>query len=656
MGPRHVQTRRQILVTFAGAGATVLVAACAQASPSTAAPTTAAVPSAVAQPTAASAPAGPTTAPAPAQPTATAQTAAVPQPSPTVASANQAPTQLARTETLVMSESDALNQFTDVQLMNPFMPGIARSGWQFAFEPLYFYDMWWTDQVCAPTGVACKNGEIPWQAESYAYNQDFTELTIKLRNGVTWSDGQPMTASDIVYTLTMLRDNAPKLTYSVDMQNWVKDVVALDDHTAKVTLTASNPRFFFDYLMWHSDLGFPILPEHIFKGQDPTTFTNFDIGKGWPIVTGPWKLSLSSPEQKFWDRRDDWWGAKTGFHPLPKMKRVIILPNYDDAKQLELLIAGQIDSAHGFQAISSIKTALQQLPRLNSWTPGNQPPYGPVDIATITGMSFNCSKPPYDDPDIRWAINHALNRAQILQIGNQNVGATCVMPFPRYGPLAQYYDNASDILQKYPIDSFDPQKTAQIMQSKGYQKDPGGFWAKEGKRFSMVISLPPPFFTDITPVIVAQLRKAGFDADFKSPANWGTLEAQGALDAYVFVQAGSVRDPYVTLSFFTQKLTAPTGQPAVQPFRWKNDDYDKVLDQMSRTATDDPKLMNRYHQAMELWIPNLPEIPLLTRYLWVPVSEKYWTGWPDAKNPYTAPTSWHRTAGLFINTLTPAGG
>jgi hypothetical protein len=38
----------------------------------------------------------------------------------------------------------------------------------------------------------------------------------------------------------------------------------------------------------------------------------------------------------------------------------------------------------------------------------------------------------------------------------------------------------------------------------------------------------------------------------------------------------------------------------------------------------------------------------------IPVNTTYWTNWPDAKDPYTIPSNWHRTAGLFINTLKPA--
>lgn len=652
-------TRRRLLA-IATVSAAALMQACAGSSaPASATPSGASTPAAGAKP-AAGAPTPTAAAGAQAQPTAAATagttTATAPQATAAVQATAGPVAQIPRNQTLVMSLSDAVNQFADPGLMNPFVTGVTRNGWQFAYEPLYFYDMWHTTETCGPQGMTCTDGEIPWLAESYSYNTDSTELTVKLRNGVTWADGQPFQASDVVFTVTMLKSNAPKLSYSTEMKTWVQDVTAVDPQTVKFTLTGTNPHFFFDYFQWHSDLGFPIVPEHIWKGQDPLTFTNFDLAKGWPIATGPWKLTLESPQQRFWDLREDWWGAKTGFHPLPKMKRVVTLPNYADDKQLELLSSNEIDSAHGFQAAFTVPTALQRNPKLIAWTADNKAPYGAVDIATITSLDFNLSKPPYDDPDIRWAINHTLNRDQIVQIGSHGIGGKTLLPFPRYGALQPYYDGVNDLLQKYPIDSFDPNKTAQLMQGKGYAKDSQGFWAKGGKRFGLVLSLPPPFFTDIAPVIVEQLRKGGFDASFKSPTNWSTLVSQGDVDAFLNVPGGSVRDPYATLNFLHSRYSAPTGQPATQPYRWKNDSYDKLVDQLGKTPTSDPSYMSLYHQIMEIWIPNLPMIPLINRYIYITPNTTYWKNWPNEKYPYTLPSSWHRTAGLFINTLEPAGG
>ncbi len=644
-------SRRRVLGTIVGLGTATVLAACSQTAPPgpTVAPTTqpAAAPTSPPAAVATSAPAAATTAP---KPTANAQPAVAPA-SPTAAlAAGQAPNQFPRAQTLIFSESDAVNQFADVQIMNPHLPGIARSGWHFAFEPLFLYNPYYTDKVCGPPGLTCNNGEIPYQAESYAYSADYSQITIKLRNGVTWSDGQPFTASDVVFTLNMLKDNAPKLTWSVDMHQWVKDVVALDPLTVQITLTSPNPRFVFDHFVFHEDIGVVMVPEHIFKGKDPTTFTNFDMNQGWPVVTGPWKLTLSSPDQKFWDRRDDWWGAKTGFHPLPKMKRIIDLPNFLDDKRIELLSSNQVDATHDLQPANAL-VALSRNPKLIMWT--KESPYGCLDFWT-TGMFFNCSKPPFNDPDIRWAINHAIDRDQIVQIGYHGAGQKTVLPFPAFQPLQPYFSAVSDILQKYPVDAYDPNKTAQILQSKGYQKDQGGFWAKDGKRLSMVILLPPSFFLDITPVIVAQLHKAGIDASFKSPTDEGTILSLGQFDATIDGIGASVRDPYLSLSYFQSRYSAPTGQPATHYYRWKNATFDQLIDQMSQTPPSDPKLMNLYHQAMEQWLPALPEIPLVQHFLYMPVNTTYWSGWPTAENPYIIPSNWHRTSTLFINTLQPA--
>ena len=56
-----------------------------------------------------------------------------------------------------------------------------------------------------------------------------------------------------------------------------------------------------------------ILPKHIWEGQDPKTFTNYDLAKGWPCGTGPYKIVSSTAQQMVADRGDDWWGAETGF-------------------------------------------------------------------------------------------------------------------------------------------------------------------------------------------------------------------------------------------------------------------------------------------------------------------------------------------------------
>ena len=628
-------SRRAFLATWGSAIAGIAVACQSQAVPL---PPTAATP--------ASSGPSPTSAPATAAP------ASAPTVAPTAVAASGGLTPVARNETLIMTVSDTFGQFQDASLANPFLRATQRTGWHFAFEPLFFWNPYRNQDVQWPAGLPGNEARIPWLAENATYNADSSELTLKLRSGVTWSDGQPFSARDLVFTLNMLKDNAPDLLFAFDMKTWVKDVTAPDDQTARIVLNTPNPQFLGRYFSWFQDVGFPIIPEHIFKGQDQKTFTNLDIEKGWPVTTGPWKLVSSTADQKIFDRRDDWWGAKTGFRTLPKMKRVIVLPRMEDAKKVQVLINNELDTTHDLFP-ANIPALLDRTNNVIFWVDGNKQPYGSVSPSTIM-MGFNNSKPPYDDPEIRRAINHALDRKQVSDVVYKGSGDVSVLPFALLPNLMPFADACADLLKKYPVDAADPGKTAQILQSKGWQKDSEGFWAKDGQRFPMVVLLSPGFFQDIGPIFVSQLRKAGFDASFKSPNDFNTLTAQGNADMFIRFDNALFQDPWVCLDQYHSRNSAPTGQDALQPYRWTNTDYDKLVDKLSQLQSSDPSFMQTFLQAMEIWLRELPALPTVKWYLRVPFNRTYWRGWPNEKNPYVCGGGWHRgAAGLLLHAVTP---
>ena len=237
--------------------------------------------------------------------------------------------------------------------------------------------------------------------------------------------------------------------------------------------------------------------------------------------------------------------------------------------------------------LGNIKAAMDRNPKIASWS-GKDPPYGYVDWWP-TGLGFNDTKEPYNDPDIRHAINNVLNRDEIVKIGYQGAGEKTVVPYPGFPALNEYTKGIEDLLQQYPVDDFNLDKSATIMQSKGYTKDSGGFWSKDGNRLAPVV-ITFAVEQDVTPVIVQQLRKGGFDASFKMPSNFGDLIFNGDADAYVFGHGGSVRRPILHDAPVPGQFNAPNGQAATQPYRWTNPEYDKLVDQMGTVAPDDPKL------------------------------------------------------------------
>jgi len=450
----------------------------------------------------------------------------------------------------------------------------------------------------------------------------------------------------------MLRTNAPELGFSTDMEAWVAEATATDDYTAFIRLTAANPRFMFSYFTNNFDNGIPIVPKHIWEAQpDPVEFLNFDLEKGWPVVTGPYRIRLSVPEQRVWDRRDDWWASKIGFQDLPKVERLIYLPYMEGPKRVQNLISNTLDMSLDLRP-PNIQSVLDANPNVTTFS-GRELPHGYLDWWPIC-MGFNNLEAPFNDPEIRRAINYAINREQLVAIGWQGAGTLSYLPFPDFPPLRAYTDQIQDLLDKYEVGVFDLSKSALIMERKGWARDEEGFWTKDGERMKIVIDIFA-IFNDLTPVLVAQLEKAGFDADFRMTPDANTRMAQGTAKAFLMGNSGSVRDPYFTLRLYHSRFVQPTGTHAERFWRWSNADYDRIVDLMGQTSPEDPAFEGMFREAMEIWLRELPAIPLVQWYHRIPHNETYWTNWPSLENPYINTAYWHNTFLLLLLGLEPRG-
>jgi peptide/nickel transport system substrate-binding protein len=261
-----------------------------------------------------------------------------------------------RNETLVLTPwGDQPAQLANIDNWNPYITTIShqRDAMQVTVNEELFY-------------TNLNDGKpIPWQAESFDLSPDFLTATVHLRKGVEWSDGQPFTAGDVKFTLEALRDAPPEINGSADYREYIKSVDGPDASTAVIHFTKPAPRWVRDHLALGHENHYPILAEHIWKGQDIKTFTNYDLAKGLPIGTGAYKLVSSTNQQEVFDRRDDWWGAKTGFMPLPAPKRIVVVPVASDDAMGELQIANQVDG--GRQLLAGTFEAAQP-----SCIPGTQ--------------------------------------------------------------------------------------------------------------------------------------------------------------------------------------------------------------------------------------------------------------------------------------------
>ena len=264
--------------------------------------------------------------------------------------------------------------------------------------------------------------------------------------------------------------------------------MAVDDLTVKFILNAPNPRWWATTLTSNHGVVEQILPKHIWKDKDPLTFTFYHPDKGWPVATGPYRLVQATPEQKVFDRRDDWWAVKTGFKSLPKVERVIYIPNRDESQAAQMLIQNQLDMSK-ILTVPTLKSVMAQNPKVISFSK-QQPPFGYLDWCPIS-LGFNNDVAPYNDEDIRWAINHAIDRDRLVELAEGGAGVVALHQFTPYEWFKPFEQSLEVLYTKYGLDSkLHKDKLEKLMMGRGYAKDRGGFWVKDGKRFSMKVFVP----------------------------------------------------------------------------------------------------------------------------------------------------------------------
>jgi peptide/nickel transport system substrate-binding protein len=645
-------SRRQVLAGFGLTAAVGVLAACAPSAPPAAAPT-AAPPAAAPTQAPAAAAATPTPAQAAKPAATTAPAAAAPTAAPTTAPAAQAGGPLAqvpRNLTMTAIQGGANGTNPSFSNFNVRTTGGSVDGWhsgalQTMAEPLIMFDV--------------LTGEYEnWLADSWQVNTDFTEYTVKLRKGIEWTDGSPFTAKDVVFTFNTVRDNQDKMVHTAEI-SFLKEATAVDDLTVKFTLNKPNPRWWATTLTSNHGIVEQFYPEAAFKGQDPLTFQFYDPAKGWPMGTGPYKLVQTTAQQKVFDLNPNYWGAKTGFKPLPKIQRVIFLPNQDDTLAIQKLINNEIDMCK-IVPVPTLKTAFAQNPKVITFS-GQDPPYGYLDWCPIS-MGFNNSMAPYDKPEMRQAINFAIDRTKLVNLAEVGAGVIAYHQFTPYAWFLPFENAAKPLEQKYGLDATaHPDKVDSLMTGMGWKKGGDGMWQDpSGAGFDMKIAVPD-WLKNYGAPLTQQLRDAGFNASFDTSPGLDSQVQTGEQPIYFGCQGpAGVKgmDPYFMLSIFKSEYVRPTGEPAPISWatsRWKNTEYDAAVEKISPLQVDDPKTLEYFTQAMDIWFKELPMVYVSQLIIRYPMNTTYWTGWPSKENPYGFPHSWQQELMKTLFTLQPTG-
>ncbi|HEY8447023.1 MAG TPA: ABC transporter substrate-binding protein [Thermomicrobiales bacterium] len=522
-------------------------------------------------------------------------------------------------------------RIADPTNLNLYAPGVSRSDTglhQLIYEYFFYYNL--------------QTGEfIPWLAESYEYNDDFTALTVKLREGVTWSDGQPFTPDDVVFTYDLLRNN-PGMTWAEEANKRVASVEKVDDLTVRFNLTEPNPRYHLNREafpavgIWG---GITILPKHIWENQpDPVTFKNSD-----PVGTGPYRLVDASQTAMTYERRDDWWGTKVfGITPGP---RVIQFVHVGPETNIALAItANEIDVAPiGVLTPGSFLEVARRNPNVRAWS--LDAPYAWLDPCPRALMVQNAN-PPLDKPEVRWALSYLIDRQAIVDLAYEGTTVAAWGIWPEYDGNQPFFDAIADLREQYPTNTYDPARAQELFEQAGvspsdltlrYIVDPGS--AEQMK---------------VSTVIADQLSAAGIQVEVQPLETAPRENALRRGEYDIYFQAFCPGYIVENLELFHGKFYVPLGEMAPwferNSFRYQNPEFDAIVDQMFQVAPDDQQqLISLYQQAMEIWFRDLPVLPMVQAPALVPFNSTYWEGWPTAENAWNMPVSWWATFNLVLN-------
>ena len=303
-------------------------------------------------------------------------------------------------------------------------------------------DMWVMNQMYPPLNIMNEDGTLtPHLATEMTVSDDGSSVTIKLDPNFKWSDGEPITAEDVQFTLDRIRDNH-LISASGLIANYDSTEV-VDDQTAVVKLTQPS-------IGWAMDLERTngIIPEHIFnKFDDLQTFSLEANPETW-VSGGAFTLSNVVPGQRYeFVPNPNYPYHAEGNEAVTGIEFTI----YGEANTMQLALRnGDIDIM-GPVVPSSAIGELQTQPNIKITTA--------KEALNYTKLSFNGSQGPLADPEIRQAISGLIDTEAIVTNVLQGHAATTV------GPVLPAFTDFQPDIKPY---SSTPEQVKTLLEQKGF--------------------------------------------------------------------------------------------------------------------------------------------------------------------------------------------
>ena len=499
----------------------------------------------------------------------------------------------------------------------------------------------------------------PWLGLDVTGNDTHDVWTLTLRQGVEWSDGEVFDAGDVVFTAEMLiNSEAISAREAIRFKGQVAAARKIDSHTVEFQLRQANPGFHvenFGILNFSSLL---VMPEHVWRGREVGSFDFYP-----PIGTGPYTFGSATSQRAIWNRNDNWWGARTGFRDLPAPKRLVWIESGGQENRAQLLRRNQLDA--GQHLSLGIFEAIQvRNPKVVSWHDGF--PFSWTDPCPRQ-LEINTTVPPWDDPGMRRAVAHIVDRQQIIDIVYEGSTLPSKTMFVQYGAMQPFIDAVTEAGYELPVTA-DVEAARAIIEARGYTLNDQGVYEKDGQPLTarILANTASAETTGTVDLLVEQLQRAGIDArsvPVEDGVFWGEVIPLGNYEmSYSWLSCGSVNEPWASMTRYTNNTMAPVGERAPgynNTGRWNTaatDRYTDIVNRIGRLSLDDPEIPGLVAQAYRYLHTETPFIPLVQAAKVLSFNTTYWTGWPSAEDFYVHPMHWWNSTHLIIHNLEQVDG
>ncbi len=550
-----------------------------------------------------------------ATPTAAPTTAPVTVPTiaPTTAPTEAPVTTFPRNETIYVSGA----AWGPASTWNPFQPGNLSNTTGIVglvYETLFGFDPF-------------SGNMTPWLAESGTWT-NATTYDVTLRSGLTWSDGQPLTADDVVYTFELGKANAAIWFAPLWTEQGLTGVTAVD--ATHVEFTFTDPL----YQEWANQLyNIPIVPKHLWQNK-----TADDIATGAnanPVGSGAYLYLATGQDRNVWVRNDNWWGISVMGTPAPKY--IVDIRTSSNNVALGMVLKGEIDLSNNF--LPGVAALVNQ---------GYVKTYfanAPYMLAANTAyLAMNLSKKPLDDVKFRKALAFAIDVPSIVNVAYANL-VDSASPGGLLPALSQYNDDAVISSLGY---SFDTVKAKSMLAAAGYKDINGdGFVeAPDGSTISLQVTCPNGW-TDwmaAINIIASSAQAAGINVVAATPDQgaWNTALQGDTFDLTLQNNTALSNTPWTMYNaLFAHPIVAQMQNGNFG--RYNNQTMFDDVDALAKVqVTDTAGMKAAVSKIQTLMLTDMPVIPLWYNGMWAQWTSTNWTGWPDENSTKpTMPCTWN---------------